>query len=45
MKLKLVDVETNPHEEEVGTCEFCMSVEMVNEPVLFLKRYWGTRSC
>ena len=37
MKLKLVDVETNPHEEEVGTCEFCMSVEMVNEPFCFKK--------
>lgn len=38
MKLKLVDVETNPHEEEVGTCEFCMSVEMVNEPVFVFEK-------
>lgn len=33
MKLKLKDVELNTHETTTGSCELCMSIETVNEPV------------
>lgn len=45
MKLKLVDVEINFYEEEVGICEFCMSVEMVNEFVFVFKKDIGEFVC
>ncbi|EHH1613244.1 TPA: hypothetical protein I0H29_RS11735 [Enterococcus faecalis] len=41
MKLKLINVETNPHEEETGSCELCMSIEMVNEPVFIFEKENG----
>lgn len=33
MKLKLKDVELNTHKATTGSCELCMSIETVNEPV------------
>lgn len=32
MKLKLIDVETNSHYTETGSCDLCMSIEWVDEP-------------
>lgn len=41
MKLKLVNVEMNTHEAETGSCELCMSIETVNEPVFIFRKENG----
>lgn len=33
MKIKLIDVETNTHETQVGSCELCFEIAEVDEPV------------
>lgn len=33
MKIKLIDVESEPQEVTFGTCELCMSTGFANEPI------------
>lgn len=42
MKLKLVDVQQEPHEVELGTCELCMSTTYMAEPSFIFKKEDGT---
>ena len=37
MKLKLKAVELNTHETTTGSCELCMSIETINEPVFIFE--------
>ena len=37
MKFKLIDVETNRHDAQVGSCDFCMSVKTIDEPVYVIE--------
>lgn len=41
MKLKLIGVETNRHEAEVGTCELCMGIMEVDEPTYIFEKENG----
>lgn len=43
MKLKLVDVLSNPHEIELGTCELCFSTRGVVEPLFVFEKEDGTQ--
>lgn len=33
MKFKLIDVKTNTHDELVGSCEICFTIQLIHEPV------------
>ncbi|MGQ7336349.1 hypothetical protein ACTGYP_00225 [Streptococcus suis] len=37
MKMKLIDVETNAHEAQVGSCEYCFSIRTIHEPVYIVE--------
>lgn len=37
MKLKLIDVKTDPQEEEMGTCELCFSTGYVDNPTFIFQ--------
>jgi len=41
MKLKLIDVEQEPHTVQLGTCELCMSTGYMAEPVFTFKSESG----
>lgn len=41
MKLKLIDIQQEPHKVELGTCERCMSTDYMVEPVFTFKSESG----
>lgn len=43
MKLKLIDVKTDWHEVEFGTCELCFSTGFVDEPVFVFEDTEGNQ--
>lgn len=43
LKLKLIDVKTDPQEEEMGTCELCFSTGYVDNPTFVFQTDKGKR--
>lgn len=41
MKLKLIDIKTDTREEMVGSCDFCMGLSTISEPVFVFEKEDG----
>ena len=44
MKFKLINVKTNTHDAEVGSCECCFSIQTIHEPV-YIVEIDGVKKC